>query len=78
MHTALRKTDPKYQKKIMQFFCQIEHLFKMFVDTGEIRIVSSALDLVDADTFSIHKTANNEDITSSHIYGVLRLESMCT
>ena len=41
----------------------------MFVDTGDIRIVSSALDLVDADTFLIHKTANNEDITSSHIYG---------
>ena len=40
----------------------------MFVDTGEIRIVSSALDLVDTDTFSIHKTVNNEDITSSRIY----------
>ena len=53
----------------MQFFLQIEHLFGMFVDTSEIRIVSSALDLVDADTFLIHKTANNEDITSSRIYG---------
>ena len=41
----------------------------MFVDMGEIRIVSSVIDLVKADTFLIHKTANNEDITSSRIYG---------
>ena len=53
----------------MQFFIQIEHLFKMFLDTGEIRIMSSAIDLVDVDTFLIYKTANNEDITSSRIYG---------
>ena len=53
----------------MQFFIQIEHLFKMFLDTGEIRIMSSAIDLVDVDTFLIHKIANNEDIASTRIYG---------
>ena len=41
----------------------------MFDDTGEIRIVSSAIDLVEADTFLIHTTANNEGIASSRIYG---------
>ena len=34
----------------------------MFVDLGEIWIISSTIDLAEADTFLINKTANSEDI----------------
>ncbi len=37
----------------MQYFKAIEHLFSMFMDTEEIRIIKDAIDLMQSETFSI-------------------------
>lgn len=72
IHYALSKTDPIHQERILKYFRGIEHLFEMYVDTDQIRLIHEAIKLVDAKTFTIplrQVHLQNRDAESSRIYG---------
>ena len=67
MHYALQKTDSIHQRRIIEYFRQVETLFTRFIDTDQIRLVNEAIDAVEANTFTIR--GNNDDEQSASIYG---------
>jgi len=72
IHYALSKTDPIHQERILKYFRGIEHLFEMYVDTDQIRLIHEAIKLVDAKTFTIPSRqvhSQIRDAESSRIYG---------
>ena len=72
IHYALSKTDPIHQERILKYFSGVEHLFEMYIDTDQIRLIREAITLVDAKTFTIPSRKVNlqtRDAKSSRIYG---------
>jgi len=66
MHYALVKTDVTYKKCIIKYFCAIENLFDMFIDSEQICLICEAIDLVQGQTFTIDCTSGFD---STRIYG---------
>ena len=64
---VLEHVDHDSQQIIIKFIRQIEHLFEMYMDTNEIRIVLAALHLVDGATFS----TSYDDDKKARLYGSL-------
>ena len=52
-HSALHQTRKQVAGRIMRYFRGVEHLFEMFVDTAEIRIIHDAIEFLKAETFVI-------------------------
>jgi hypothetical protein len=72
IHYALRNCDIAFQQRILKYFRGVEHLFEMYVDTDQIRLIHDAINLVDAKTFSISSPWNivsNTNQPASRIYG---------
>ena len=72
MHYALSGAKLLHQERILKNFCGIEHLFEMYVDTDQIRLIHDAISLVDAKTFSISSredSQQNKNGESCRIYG---------
>ena len=72
IHYALHNCDIAVQQRIVKYFRGVEHLFEMYVDTPQIRLIHDAINLVDAKTFSISSPWNivsNTNPPASRIYG---------
>ena len=70
IHPALAKTPSIHQEHILKYFLGVEHLFKMYVDTDEIRHILAAIKFVDATTFSIpYRERASRPSQSSCTYG---------
>jgi hypothetical protein len=54
-HRAILDSKKHVSDRIMRYFRAVEHLFSMFMDTEEIRIVHDAIELMKAETFAIPK-----------------------
>ncbi len=52
-HRALLECPMHIQSRIIHYFKTVEHLFAMFMDTEEIRIVQDAIELMQSETFTI-------------------------
>ena len=52
-HRALLECPRHIQSRVMRYFKTVEHLFTMFMDTEEIRIIHDAIELMQSETFTI-------------------------
>ncbi len=52
-HRALLECPRHIQSRIMHYFKTVEHLFIMFMDTEEIRIIHDAIELMQSETFTM-------------------------
>ncbi len=52
-HKALLDCPHHVSSRIMEYFKAIKHLFSMFMDTEEIRIIKDAIDLMQSESFSV-------------------------
>ena len=72
VHYALGKSASIHQERILKYFKGIEHLFEMYVDTDQIRLILDAMRFVDATTFTIpisESTSKKRPSQSLRIYG---------
>ena len=72
MNYALSGAKLLHQGQILKYFCGIKHLYEMYVDTDQIRLIHDAISLVDAKTFSISSregSQQNKNGESCRIYG---------
>jgi hypothetical protein len=54
----------------MQCFKAIEHLFSMFIDTEETRIIKDAIDLMQSETFSVPDITQKASVYGAFACGV--------
>jgi len=66
MHCALVQTDVTHKKCIIKYFRAIGHLFDMFIESEQIRLIHGAIDLVQGQTFTIDCKSGFD---STRIYG---------
>ena len=52
-HKALFSCEKHILDRILRYFKAVEHLFEMFMDTEEIRIIHDTLESMQSETFSI-------------------------
>ena len=73
MHYSLNLVNKEHSSHLMKVFTIIENLFDAWMDTGVIRLIRAALDLVNANTFTVQLPSQpGEDqprFKSSRIYG---------
>ena len=72
MYYALCKADIVFQHCILKYFRSVEHLFEMYVDTDQIRLIRDAITAVAVNAFSISSSSNSAQNTippSSRVYG---------
>jgi hypothetical protein len=73
MHYSLKLVNKEHSSHLMKVFSIIENLFDAWMDTGVIRLIRAALDLVNANTFTVQLPSQpGEDqprYKSSRIYG---------
>ena len=66
-HKALLACQEEELDRIMRYFKAVEHLFEMFMDTEEIRIVHDAVENMRSETFSVPTSSTKTKAAS--IYG---------
>ena len=69
VHYALVKSASIHQDRILKYFKGIEHLFEMYVDTHQIRLIHDAIRFVNATTFITLPTFKERLSQSLRIYG---------
>ena len=68
---ALEKTDDKTRKLIEQYVGSVEHLYCAYVSHEEISIVTNAIELVGASTFTMPPSTSNPCPKKATIYGAM-------
>ena len=54
IHYSLEGVSEDHSMRILKFFQSVEHLYEAWMDTKEIRIIHSAINLVQPARFKIH------------------------
>ena len=72
---ALEKTDVHTRHVVQKFVASMEHLYSAYVSYKEIEIVTKAIELVDASTFTMPPSKSNPNPKKAKIYGAMAVGS---
>lgn len=73
IHYSLEGVSEEHSTRILKFFRAVEHLYEAWMDTKEIRIIHSAINLVQPARFKINKPNKESNSTpkTARIYGAI-------
>ena len=71
VHYALRGLNKFHLKRILKYFSQVEHLFEKYLDTEQVRLIHSAIELVKAKRFTAPLKGKRKRSNEARIYGGL-------
>ncbi len=70
LHKALLGCLQHISSRIMRYFKGVEHLFTMFMDTEEIRIIHDAIEVMQLETFSMPNLSKKASIYGAIACGI--------